>query len=107
MTISSIDEDLEPIFVSGGGFARGAAKPLKERGTKIKFHENKASCWRLIFLQSVANGCAYRGEDLPHAKWQWPKGTWFQQQRRQLKAIELSGVRSEELKRREKLARYR
>ena len=107
MTISSIDEDLEPNFVSGGGFARRAAKPLKERGTKIKFHENKASCWRLIFLQSVANGCAYRGEDLPHAQWQWPKGTWFQQQRRQLKAIELSGALSEELKRREKLARYR
>ena len=107
MTISSIDEDLEPIFFSGGGFAGRVAKPGKERGTKIKFHENKASCWRLIFLQSVANGCAYRGEDLPHAKWQWPKGTWFQQQRRQLKAIELSGVRSEELKRREKLARYR
>ena len=107
MTISSIDEDLEPIFVSGGGFAGRVAKPGKERGTKIKFHENKASCWRLIFLQSVANGCAYRGEDLPHAKWQWPKGTWFQQQRRQLKAIELSGVRSEELKRHEILARYR
>jgi hypothetical protein len=103
----AISIDKEPIFVSGGVFARRAAKPLKKRGTKIKFHENKASCWRLIFLQSMANGCAYRGEDLPYSKWQWPKGTWFQQQRRQLKATELSGVRSEELKRREKLARYR
>jgi hypothetical protein len=45
-----ISIDKEPIFVSGGGFARRAAKPLKERGTKIKFHENKASCWRLIFF---------------------------------------------------------
>jgi hypothetical protein len=105
--VTAISIDKEPIFVSGGGFARRVAKPGRELGTKMKFHENQASCWRLIFLQSVANGCAYRGEDLPHSKWQWPKGTWFQQQRCQLKAIELSGATSEELKRREKLARYR
>jgi hypothetical protein len=23
-------------------------------------------------LQSKVNGCSYRGEDLPHMKWQWP-----------------------------------
>jgi hypothetical protein len=51
--------------------------------------EHKLSYWQLIFLQSKANGCSYRGEALPHAKWQWPRDTWFQEQlEHRLKALE-------------------
>jgi hypothetical protein len=42
-------------------------------------HENKISFWQLIFLQSKANGCVYRFEESLHARWQWPKDTWFQE----------------------------
>lgn len=42
--------------------------------------EESLSYWQLIFLQSKANGCSYRGADLPHSNWQWPKNTWFQEQ---------------------------
>lgn len=41
--------------------------------------EVKLSDWQLIFLQSRANGCFYNVENLPHANWQWPKNTWFQE----------------------------
>ena len=41
---------------------------------------DKLSYWQLIFLQSKANGCRYRGESLPHAQWRWPRDTWFQEQ---------------------------
>jgi hypothetical protein len=41
--------------------------------------KDEISDWQLIFLQSKANGCSYRGADLPHMKWQWPKDTWFQE----------------------------
>jgi hypothetical protein len=46
----------------------------------VKIDENKVSYWQAIFSQSKANGSAYRGEDLPHMKWQWPRDTWFQEQ---------------------------
>lgn len=55
---------------------------VKEFATRIEVREDTASYWQLVFLQSKANGCSYRAENLPHLKWQWPKGTWFQQQRR-------------------------
>lgn len=41
--------------------------------------EKKMTYWQLIFLQSKANGCFYRSEDIPHVRWQWPKETWFQE----------------------------
>ena len=51
----------------------------------------KLSYWQLVFLQSKANGCSYLGEALPHAKWHWPRDTWFQEQLEQrLKALELA-----------------
>ena len=56
------------------------AKLLKEFATKIDLHEDRTSYWQAIFSQSKANGSVYRGEDLPHVKWQWPKDTWFQEQ---------------------------
>lgn len=53
------------------------------------------SHWQLIFLQSKANGCSYLGEALPHAKWQWPRDTWFQEQLAQrLKALDLAGYQT-------------
>ena len=45
---------------------------------KIADDEAKPSHWHFIFLQSRANGCFYDVEELPHANWQWPKNTWFQ-----------------------------
>jgi hypothetical protein len=57
----------------------------------VKMDENKVSYWQLVFLQSKANGCSYRGENLPHLKWQWPRDTWFQEQlSHHLKALELA-----------------
>jgi hypothetical protein len=57
--------------------------------------KDKLSHWQLIFLQSKANGCSYRGEALPHAKWQWPRGTWFQEQLGQrLKALDAAGCQT-------------
>jgi hypothetical protein len=56
--------------------------------------KEKVSYWQFIFLQSKANGCSYRGEALPHAKWQWPRDTWFQEQlKHHLKGLELAGHR--------------
>ena len=91
MTVVSTDKDLEPIYFPAKDLLRHVGKVLKELITKIEFPESKTSSWPLIFLQSAANGCRYRGEDLPHSKWQWPTDTWFQEQRRrQLTAIALS-----------------
>ena len=54
--------------------------------------EEKVSYWQLVFLQSKVNGCSYRDEALPHAKWHWPKDTWFQEKLgHRLKALELPG----------------
>ncbi len=54
--------------------------------------EEKVSYWQLVFLQSKVNGCSYRGEALPHAKWQWPRDTWFQEKMgHRRKALELAG----------------
>ena len=82
MTVVSTDKDLAPIYFPAKDLLRRVGKDLIELITKIEFPKNKASSWPLIFLQSAANGCCYRGEDLPHSKWQWPKDTWFQEQRR-------------------------
>ena len=62
-------------------------------GTLVDSTEDeKTSYWQLVFLQSKVNGCSYRGEALPHAKWQWPRNTWFQgKMTRRLKALELAG----------------
>jgi hypothetical protein len=46
--------------------------------TNVQVHQNNASYWQLVFLQSKANGCAYGEKDLPHHNWQWPENTWFQ-----------------------------
>ena len=73
----------------------GVAGLVKDVFTRTRVdgaEKDKLSHWQLIFLQSKANGCSYRGESLSHAKWQWPRETWFQEQLgHRLKALELAG----------------
>lgn len=88
MTTISIDKEWATLHLPVEESLHRVAKLLSEFVTKTEFHESKASYWQLIFLQSEANGCIYRGEDLPYSKWQWPKDTWFQEQlRHRLEAI--------------------
>ena len=76
----SMDKDSELIDSAAQDSLSQFAKRLKEFATKVEVRE--ASYWQLVFLQSKANGCSYRAENLPDSKWHWPKGTWFQEQRR-------------------------
>ncbi len=55
-----------------------AADSVKGFLARDHAHEDKLTCWQIIFLQSKANGCLYRGEYLPLSNWAWPKNTWFQ-----------------------------
>jgi hypothetical protein len=53
------------------------------------------SRWQLVFSQSKANGAYYNGEELPTLPWHWPKDTFLQRRRQQLKgsrAHERSGT---------------
>lgn len=54
------------------------AKGLFTRSRVYGAEQGKLSYWQLVFSQSKTNGCCYRGEDLPHVKWRWPRNTWFQ-----------------------------
>lgn len=86
-----ISKDLEPVHFLAEDSPGRVAKLLTELVTKIEVHEDQTSYWQAIFAQSKANGSAYRGEDLPHSKWQWPKDTWFQEQlRHHLQAVALA-----------------
>lgn len=80
-----------PIGLLAQDSLSGVAEQVKEVFTTTHADDaekDKPSCWQLIFLQSKANGCCYRGESLPHAKWQWPRDTWFQEQlEHRLKAL--------------------
>jgi hypothetical protein len=59
--------------------------------TRDHVREDKLSYWQIILLQSKANGCLYRGEDLPQINWEWPKNTWFQERlSQQLKKLEFA-----------------
>lgn len=40
------------------------------------------NCWQLIFLQSKVNDGFCAENELPHLKWKWPQGTWFQERQR-------------------------
>jgi len=79
VTAISIDKDWEPTHLPAAYSLGRLANLLKDLATKIEVHEDRTSYWQAIFLQSKANGCSYRGEDLPHSNWQWPKDTWFQE----------------------------
>ncbi len=78
MKIKVIQRGLPPIGFWAHEFLSGANSRLKYFTAKIADDEVKLSCWQVIFAQSRANGCFYDVEDLPHANWQWPKNTWFQ-----------------------------
>jgi hypothetical protein len=93
MKVDSLANEPIPIGFSGRNVSGGVAAMAKEILASIHLYrdeEDKISYWQLIFLQSKANDCSYRGEDLPHMRWQWPSDTWFQEQlshhRRDLKS---------------------
>jgi len=83
MKVDSLAKESSAIGSSDRDSLSGVAALVKEVFTRTRVYgdeEDKISYWRFIFLQSKANGCSYRGEDLPHMKWQWPRDTWFQEQ---------------------------
>lgn len=71
--------------------SRAVADLVKGLFTRGHVREDKLSYWQTILLQSKANGCLYRGEDLPQTNWEWPKKTWFQERLgRHLKNLEFT-----------------
>jgi len=80
MTIKELEKKLLPIGALAQHSLSGVKDLMKKILAKPHVDEDKMSCWQSIFSQSKANGCSYRGEDLPHMKWQWPRDTWFQEQ---------------------------
>lgn len=82
MKVDYLEKQLLPMGFLMPDSLSGVAAQVKEVFTRTRVNEDeedKISYWQSIFSQSKANGC-YRGEDLPHMKWQWPRGTWFQEQ---------------------------
>jgi hypothetical protein len=82
MKVDFLEKQLLPIGLLAQDSFNGVAALVKEVFTRTRVYgdkEGKLSYWQLIFSQSKTNGCCYRGEDLPHVKWQWPKDTWFQE----------------------------
>ena len=77
MKVDFLQKQLRPIGLLAQDSFGGVAALVKE--VFCRDEEDKISDWQFIFSQSKANGCAYRGEDLPHAKWRWPRDTWFQE----------------------------
>jgi hypothetical protein len=92
MKVDFLEKQLVPIGLLAQDSFSGVAALVKEVFTRTHVcgaEESKLSYWQLIFSQSKTNGCSYRGEDLPHVKWQWPRNTWFQEHLRDhLKALE-------------------
>ena len=80
MIVDSLAKESSPVGSSERDSLSGVAAMVKRSSHVYEDKEDKISYWQLIFLQSKANGCSYRGEDLPHMKWQWPRDTWFQEQ---------------------------
>jgi len=82
MKVDFLEKQLLPIGLLAQNSFSGVAALVKEVFTRTRVcgdKEGKLSYWQLIFSQSKTNGCCYRGEDLPHVKWRWPKDTWFQE----------------------------
>ena len=88
---------LEKLSFSPGFLSQNSLSGLATRVNEVLSRarvdsekEEKLSYWQLVFVQSKVNGCSYSGEALPHAKWQWPRDTWFQGQlEHHLKGLEL------------------
>ena len=82
MKVNQLETELSPIGNLAQDSFSGVAALVKEGFTHTRVYgdkEGKPSYWQLIFSQSKTNGCSYRGEDLPHVKWRWPRDTWFQE----------------------------
>ena len=76
MKVDYLEKQLLPMGFLMPDSLSGVAAQVKEVFTRTRVNEDeedKISYWQSIFSQSKANGC-YRGEDLPHMKWQWPRG---------------------------------
>jgi hypothetical protein len=82
MKVDNLEKQLLPIeLLAHDSLSRVKAR-VKEVFTRARVdgeEEGKLSYWQFVFSQSKTNGCCYRGEDLPHLKWRWPRDTWFQQ----------------------------
>lgn len=93
MKVDSLAKKSSAMGSSDRDSSSGVAVLVKDIFTGTRSHGNekdKISYWQLVFLQSKANGCSYRDEDLPSMKWQWPRDTWFQEKlSRHLKDLEL------------------
>jgi hypothetical protein len=90
--VDFLEKQLLPIGLLAQASLSSVAALVKKVFTRTRVYadqEGKLSYWQFIFFQSKANGCCYRGEDLPHVKWQWPRDTWFQEHLSEhLKALE-------------------
>jgi hypothetical protein len=92
MNVDNLKKQLFPIGLLAQDSLSRVTALVKEVFTKTRVYgdqESNLSYWQFIFFHSKANGCCYRGEDLPHTKWQWPRDTWFQEHLSEhLKALE-------------------
>jgi hypothetical protein len=79
MKINYFEMELPPIGFLPRDSLGGVADLVKGLLTRDHVHADKLSYWQIILLQSKANGCMYRGQDLPQTNWEWPKNTWFQE----------------------------
>ena len=48
----------------------------------LKVDAQRQTFWQRVFLQSKVNGAPYVGEQLPGARWEWPKNTYLQRRLR-------------------------
>jgi len=82
MKVNQLETELSPIGNLAQDSFNGVAALVKDVFTRTRVYgdeEGKLSYWQFIFSQSKTNGCCYRGEDLTHLKWRWPRDTWFQE----------------------------
>ena len=82
MKVDNLEKQLLSIGFLAQDSLSGVTALVKDVFTRTRVSgdkEGKLSYWQLIFSQSKTNGCSYRGEDLPHVKWRWPRDTWFQE----------------------------
>ena len=82
MKVYQLETELSPIGLLAQDSLSGVAALVKDVFTRTRVYgdeEGKLSYWQFIFSQSKTNGCCYRGEDLPHVKWRWPRDTWVQE----------------------------
>jgi hypothetical protein len=43
--------------------------------------------WQSVFELSRASGATYGDDIPPHTNWNWPKETWLQRKRRELREV--------------------